>query len=427
MYSADATETRHYNLFLVDPETKEITRLTQSPANHRFPAFTPEGDSIAFSGDDASKWDIYQLSVAAAVQRGGATREPAATPAPTATPVDGESALVHPVDGSAPAPVDANDAPEDATEIAAVPATATPASSSLTGLARATDFPTGLSNPTFTATRMYAIGMKAGRYRVFSIERGSLLSESIPYPPLREYAPWVIPEKELDGEHAYSVLRSDSWQLEQAFATLGGSTGIYGGGFLFFSDRMRDRTVYVIAQAYGRADLTDAQAVYIDRTRRVGWGMAAFVTPQPVIDPEFSDSSRVILFLERKFGAVGILEFPFNRYMRLGGTLGLAGTDRFIPDFYDIPEFGYGFGNDVTGREAWERENLGIQPEIDSSISLGFDTLTQSWETGPLDGNSLLVTLSSYYQPTRESWFAPQSESWRGPRARRSGQLPWPG
>ena len=91
--------------------------------------------------------------------------------------------------------------------------------------------------------------------------------------------------------------------------------------------------------------------------------------------------------------------------MRLGGTLGLAGTDRFIPDFYDIPEFGYGFGNDVTGREAWERENQGIQPEIDSSISMGFDTLTQSWETGPLDGNSLLVTLSSYYQPTRESWF----------------------
>ncbi|HVO31804.1 MAG TPA: hypothetical protein VMV18_13750, partial [bacterium] len=36
---------------------------------------------------------------------------------------------------------------------------------------------------------------------------------------------------------------------------------------------------------------------------------------------------------------------------------------------------------------------------------LGFDTLTQSWETGPLDGNSLLATVSTYYQPTRNSWF----------------------
>lgn len=387
VYSADATETRHYNLFLVNPDTQEVRRLTQAAANHRFPAFTPDGATVAFSGDDSSKWDIYQLSMAAALQGGPKSAEAAATPAPAATPETTAS----------PTPI-----PPTATAAAAeiiAPVSAT------TGLARVTDFPTGLSSPTFTGARMYALGMKGGKYRVFSIERSNLLTVATPYPALRDETPWAIPSKELDGERAYSVLSGDAWQLEQAFATIGGSTGIYGGGFLFFSDRMRDRTVYVVAQAYGRADLTDAQAVYIDRTRRVGWGVATFLSPQPVIDPEYSDSSRVILFMERKFGAAAILEYPFNRYMRVGGSLGLAGTDRFIPDFYDIPEFGYGFGNDVTGREAWERENEGIQPEIDSSISIGFDTLTQSWETGPLDGNSLLATLSTYYQPTRQSWF----------------------
>lgn len=375
VFSSDATETRLFNLFLVDPDTSAVRRVTAAPGNHRYPRFTPDGETIGYAGDDEGKSDLYLLSVAAAT--GGGT-PPAADEKPKKETSEVEKVPTAGLDASA---------------------TGSPAAPQK-ALVKATDFPTGITYPSFTASRVYLLGLKGGRFRVFSIERASLQTEERAYKRAdAAYAAWQIPSYPLEGANEYSIWRSDSWQLEQAFATLGGSSGIYGGGFLLFQDRMRDRTVYVTAQAYGRADLTDAQAVYLDRTSRVAWGGAAFVTPVPVFDPEYSTSGAPIYFFERKFGGAGIVEYPFNRYMRVGGSLGLAGTDRFIPWWLD------NFGNDATGRAAWKQENAGVEPEIDASVHLGFDTLKQSWETGPLDGNSVVATLSSYYQPTRESWF----------------------
>ena len=428
--SSDATETRTYNLFLLDPETGIQRRITHASANHRYPRFTPEGDTIGYSGDDAHKWDIYLLQVAAAIGSGVVAppeppksegREPATsevegtkssmlsydsstlvaqagvTDAPRSTPVP--KPTVAPI--STPGAVPSTDVTASGASAAGAQPLPTPAGP----LVRATDFPTGLVYPMFTKTRTFAVGLKGGRFRVFAIDRASLANEAVPYEPGGAYTPWAIPTRELDHPREYSIWRGDSWQLEQAFATLGGSTGIYGGGFLLFNDRMRDRTVYITANAFGRADLTAAQAVYLDRTHRAGLGVAAFLTPQPVVDPIYSSNQRTILFLEQKFGAAGIVEYPFNRFFRLGGSLGLAGTRRFIPSFFNLPEFGYGFGSDITGRKSWEHQNAGVAPEIDGSLSLGFDTLTQSWETGPLDGNSLIATVSSFYQPTHNSWF----------------------
>ncbi len=406
VYSADATESRRYNLFLVDPDDPTPRRITQADANHRYPRFTPEGDRIGFSGDDAGKWDVYFLSVAAAVDRARAfaPAPSGAPPSPGAVEASGAgAATVVALSGGGATTIalratSAVSAGADADGFGAAPKE--------TGYARATDFPTGLTYPFFTARRMLALGIKSGRFRVFSIDRGDLQNEPLPYPAIAPWTPWQIPHRPLERPREYSVLRADSWQLEQAFASLGGgSMGVVGAGFLLFNDRMRDRTVYVVAEARGRPDLTDAQAIYFDRSRRVPWGIAAFLRPTWIVDPEFSDANRAIYVLERKFGGAAILELPFNRYFRIGASFGLAGTSRSIPSIAEDDSQNLGFGNDVTGRQAWERKNVGVEPEIDASVSVGFDTLIQSWETGPLSGDSVVATVSTYFQPTRGSWF----------------------
>ena len=353
VYSSDATESRLFNLFLADPETKESRRLTWTRWNQRFPRFVPGERKIAFAGDENGKMDLYVLSLDA-LER---------------APVGEPGAEIDPVAGTEEDPP----------------------------LLRVTDAPTGLSQPSPTVDRLYGIAMKAGSFRVYSVKRDEMLAETRPLTEPFEYQPWTVHSRELKGAHAYDIWSTKSWDLENAFAVLGGGNGIYGGGFLLFNDKMRDRTVLVEAQAFGRFDLTEAQVTYIDRTHRTAWGTAAFVRPVPVLDPEFTTPERPIFFFERKFGALGLVEYPLNRYFRVGTTVGLAGNERFIPGWLD------NFANEAQ-RTAWEERNAGIEPEVDTAVSTGYDTLNWSMETGPLHGTSALVTASSYYQPGRAVW-----------------------
>ena len=413
--SSDATETRTYNLFLVDPETGEERRITHGSANHRYPRFTPEGDTISFSGDDLGKWDIYLLDVATAKAR--SILVPPEPPHEVHREVVlGSGQVISLVESSAGQTAKGATTPPASTATATAvvsekpsqPVAASFEDEKSTGLVRATDFPTGLIYPMFTKDRAFAVGMKGGHFRIFAIDRQNLQDDIIAYGNAPPYSPWAVPTRELVNASRYSLFHGDSWQLEQAFATLGASTGVYGGGFLYFDDKMRDRTVLVTAEAYGAADLTYAQAEYLDRTDRVVWGSQAYLVPQPVIDPVFSSNTHQIIFLEQKFGLAGILEYPFNRFFRVGGSLGVAATNRFIPSFWADQaayDSGIGFGNDVTGAAAWSKANSGVAPEIDSTFSVGYDTLAQSWQVGPLDGTSVLGSVSAYYQPTRNEWF----------------------
>jgi TolB protein len=58
-------ESLHYDLFLVHPDTSEMTRLTQDSANNVSPSFSPDGQSIAFVSDrdPANKGQVYVMDV----------------------------------------------------------------------------------------------------------------------------------------------------------------------------------------------------------------------------------------------------------------------------------------------------------------------------------------------------------------------------
>lgn len=58
-------ESLHYDLFLVHPDTSEITRLTQDAANNLSPSHSPDGQHLAFVSDldGKNKGQIYVMDV----------------------------------------------------------------------------------------------------------------------------------------------------------------------------------------------------------------------------------------------------------------------------------------------------------------------------------------------------------------------------
>jgi hypothetical protein len=68
VYSSDATSTRHFNLFRVDPQTGARTRLTSASEHHLDPEVTPSG-RVFFSAYAEGAANLYEALGAGAVRR----------------------------------------------------------------------------------------------------------------------------------------------------------------------------------------------------------------------------------------------------------------------------------------------------------------------------------------------------------------------
>lgn len=360
-FSSDATPWSNYDLFLVDPATGERLRVRPSDAEHRHPRFRPGTSRLLYSGDESGKWDVYEVDVAAPANAGpGVTSENAS---------DIERV---PTAGSDPAP-------------AAEPA-----------LVQRTDFATGMTHPQLAGDRLWGLAFVGGRFRVYSLPADSTM-ETTPLALSTDAdtrPAWSIPSRELPGSVAYKPWNTGNWSMEQAFVAIGAGNGIFGGGFLFFQDMFRDRTVVVQGQAYGDVSLTDLQVVYFDRSRRVPLGFGVFMAPGFVQDPEFSTDTRPIYFIERKFGALALADYPLNRYLRIGTGLGVSTTSREVPVWLD------NFATEDE-RTEWASRNGGWAAQLDATANAGYDTLIRTWGTPPLGGSSVVATVSGYHVPAR--------------------------
>lgn len=405
-FTSDATAPGNFNLFLLKiDEGGGVERLTISAANHRTPRFAPGKNLLYYSGDEAGKWDVYALDLDAApvtpphretpLPVGESGSEPGADRVPTAG-----------LESATPGPFDPLPAPLAATTGGDATATVATDAGDGAALTQVTDFATGITQPIVAGGRLWGMAFVSGRFRVFSLAENEMLKlaptpASQPAPPAGP--PWTIPSRPLTDVTEYKPWNTGNWALENAFVALGAGNGLFGGGFVFFQDILRDRTVIVQGQAFGDVSLTDLSTVYFDRTRRVQLGVAVFASPTFVLDPEFSDGLRPIYFLERRLGVVGLAEYPFNRYLRVGSGLGVSATDRSVPDWLD------NFENRAQ-RESWRQRNDGTAAQFDSSLHAGYDSLVWSWETGPLTGSSVLATVNGYYQPARDdTWFGDAS------------------
>ncbi len=198
------------------------------------------------------------------------------------------------------------------------------------------------------------------------------------------YAKADIPE----GTPLYDPSLSRNWRMEATGAAMVGPVSAGAAG-LAITDLMRDHVVMVNLAVYGSFKLTDASAFYLNQSRRLEYGFGLFHTFEPRRDKTFPAVTNY--YYQRNFGAAGLLRYPLDRFRRLEASLELRGVDRFM--FTD-------YTGDLT--HAWSQQNGGIDFEVVGSVLAGYDSMRLHYLAGPVEGTSILATLSGGYLPGRD-------------------------
>ncbi|HET9041162.1 MAG TPA: hypothetical protein VFN40_13375 [Gemmatimonadales bacterium] len=105
----------------------------------------------------------------------------------------------------------------------------------------------------------------------------------------------------------------------------GGAQGI----FFVASDLLGDNLLFGSVSSYQGRRLgsilsnLSATSVYLNRSRRVNWGIGAFRTKSRNFEGD-----RVIAYDETAYGAIGLLRYPLTRFTRIEGTVVLEHSDR---------------------------------------------------------------------------------------------------
>jgi hypothetical protein len=107
-----------------------------------------------------------------------------------------------------------------------------------------------------------------------------------------------------------------------------GYGGAQGIGFLM-SDLLGDNLVFGSVgsfQGRGLGSLLDnisASAIYVNRARRLNWGLGAFRTKSRNLEGDL-----VVAYEEAAAGAIGLLRYPLTRFSRVEGTMVVEHSDR---------------------------------------------------------------------------------------------------
>jgi hypothetical protein len=104
-----------------------------------------------------------------------------------------------------------------------------------------------------------------------------------------------------------------------------------------------------------------------------------------------------VLYLQREYGAEGLLSYPLSTFSRVDGTLRLMGVTR---SFFSTFAFDR-FGNAIANIPASDLNEIrGSDPQAEANVAYGWDT-TRYGIGGANGGSSLLVQLGAGSLPTR--------------------------
>jgi hypothetical protein len=101
------------------------------------------------------------------------------------------------------------------------------------------------------------------------------------------------------------------------------------GAFFAMSDLLGDNLLFGSLSSYQGRRLgsifsnISANAVYLNRSRRVNWGVGAFRTKSRNFEGD-----QVVAYDETAYGAIGILRYPLSRFSRVEGTSVVEHSDR---------------------------------------------------------------------------------------------------
>ncbi len=105
----------------------------------------------------------------------------------------------------------------------------------------------------------------------------------------------------------------------------GGAQGI----FFVMSDLLGDNLLYGSVSSFQGRQLgsilsnLSGTAIYVNRSRRVNWGIGAFRTKGRNFEAD-----RVVAYDETAYGVLGLLRYPLSRFTRVEGTMVFERSDR---------------------------------------------------------------------------------------------------
>lgn len=258
---------------------------------------------------------------------------------------------------------------------------------------RITDVTTQIQSPAQGPDgSIFGILIHAGRFRLAKIPPAMILrlDPRAPLDPHYDPIPPPLPTLPLPKE-APPYRPFDHFSIDMGGIAVGTQSVAVGG--VSFSDLLRDRILSVQLAVYGSLDFTDGNILYLDRTHRTTWIGGVYHTFQPKRDRTFSTpalASNPDFYLEREFGVMGGLSYPFNRFERSDLLLSVEGVNR--------SRF-----TDKRGTRAaiWEKETGGTEPQLLLTLGYGLDTIRFHPLAGPIAGSSFLLAVGGSVLPQR--------------------------
>ncbi|MCD4732749.1 hypothetical protein K8R78_00770, partial [bacterium] len=344
------------DLYLVTVEGGSVRRLTEDFFYERDPVFTPDGEAIVFSanresGEYSSNLDLYRYELAS----GEFTRLTETPGREYGAFFDNDGRLCFTSDRSGAEDIFRREADGTITQL--------------------TRLFTGAFHGQFTPQgELLCEGLQNHSFGIYLIEEIELteLTEPAATAPAETATPtFVLPDFAKNAateivpyatEFTLDVVRS-----EVAFDPEFG-TGL--GSALALTDLTGDQKIVFQLYSYGEGfgqffNYFNLAGTYINLKNRLNWGFGAYHYADDYVDPALS-----LPYFERRYGVLGLLSYPFSRYLRLDGSSMFRRSERL----------------DYIG-ESWNNRWL-----ASNSISLVYDT-TLWGMIGPIDGASANLTL----------------------------------
>ena len=241
---------------------------------------------------------------------------------------------------------------------------------------------TGAFDPSYVAEKngLVVSGYNKQSLNVYFLPQDEEAEEYTFAPPtmLEPHSKWQWPSSSAKEEVA---LESEPYQkkltvdIASAEAVAVPGFGAAQGAAVMLSDLFNDDVIIGSISSFSGPNLQDIfdniniSAIYINRHKRVNWGIGAFRTNGNA----FEASSRFPSYVEKAIGGSALVSYPLNRFNRIEAQLQVAFSDRF--DFLLVPgdprRTGWIFSNFVS----FIRDNSLWTP------------------AGPIDGGRFSITL----------------------------------
>lgn len=248
------------------------------------------------------------------------------------------------------------------------------------GETRLTEVKTAAQHPRLRGERLYFVGYRGGRYRLYRAERAQLLKEPVsPASRLPHVLPWSPMLENLGPGRveSYHPFRFKNLRIDQLGGFLG-SGGVIGLS-LDVSDLMRDYGLSTQIVSLGSAGQSDSHVILSSRRARVDWLTGVYYTSLPrfenVSDTEEGSNN---LYLHREFGVLGGMVYPLGAFDYVNFNLGVGRLSRRN---YEVPEFGI----------VYTVLNPGSEWVLNPTLRIGRDRVRYEMFTGPISGYAAMV------------------------------------